>query len=83
MGSLGVIRNKDEEVKEKRNGDKRKRGVPRLWHKCFRRVARLFPAYGTVVLSGRQGSYQCLLVSFTMHDMMIHNACYGHYQCMM
>jgi hypothetical protein len=34
MGSLGVIRNKDEEVKEKRNGDKRKRGVPRLWHKC-------------------------------------------------
>lgn len=53
------------------------------WHKCFRHVARLFPAYGTVGLSGRQGSYQCLLVSFTMHDMMIHNACYGHYQCMM
>ena len=57
--------------------------VPSRWHKRFRRVARLFPAYGTVVLSGRQGSYQCLLVSLTMHDMMIHNACYGHYQCMM
>lgn len=55
--------------------------VPSRWHKRFRRVARLFPAYGTVVLSGRQGSYQCLLVSLTMHDMMIHNACYGHYQC--
>ena len=49
MGNLGVIRNKDEEVKEKRNGDKRKRGVPRLWHNRAIALAQLCQHGGITV----------------------------------
>ncbi len=49
--------------------------VPRLWHKCFRPVARLFLTDDITVLSIRKGSYQCLLGSIRMHGNVINNAC--------
>ena len=74
MGSLGVIRNKDEEVKEKRNGDKRKRGVPRLWHKRAKPVAQAFPACGTIVSGVWHSCTQWKAGELSMLVSVAHNA---------
>ena len=81
MGSLGVIRNQDEEVKEKRNGDKRKgvchafgTSVPHRWHNRAKPVAQAFPACGTIVSSVWHSCTQWKAGELSMLVSVAHNA---------
>ena len=65
----------DEEVKEKRNGDKRKRGVPRLWHKCAAPVAQACQAGGTSVSGVWHDCFRRMAQLYSLEGRGVINAC--------
>lgn len=82
MGSLGVIRNKDEEVKEKRNGDKRKgvchafgTSVPHRWHNRAKPVAQACQAGGTSVSGVWHDCFRRMAQLYSVEGRGVINAC--------